>query len=72
MKKKLLKEVGFSERDINRFYLEFKNILLGEYEQYLNYIKKEEESLLEQFSISKWKLIFQSCLKILDMEEFSF
>ena len=47
--KNLLKEVGFSENDINRLNFEFKNILLEEYEEYLDYIKNEEESILEQF-----------------------
>ena len=47
--KNLLKEVGFSKNDINSLSLEFKNILLEEYEVYLDYIKNEEESILEQF-----------------------
>ena len=47
--KNLLKEVGFSKNDINSLSLEFKNILLEEYENYLDYIKNEEESILEQF-----------------------
>ena len=45
----LLKEIGFSKNDIINLYLEFKNILLEEYENYLYYIKNEEESLLETF-----------------------
>ena len=32
--KNLLKEIGFSENDINLLNLEFKNILLEEYENY--------------------------------------
>ena len=47
--KNLLKEVGFSKNDINLLSLEFKNILLEEYENYLDYIKDQEESILEQF-----------------------
>ena len=47
--KNLLHEVGFSQRDINRLSLEFKNILLEEFEEYLSYIKNEEESVLEKF-----------------------
>ena len=47
--KNLLKEIGFSERDINLLNLEFKNILLEGYEEYLNYIKNEEESDIEKF-----------------------
>ena len=47
--KNLLKEVGFSKNDINSLSLEFKNILLEEYEVFLEYIKNEEESILEKF-----------------------
>ena len=47
--KDLLREVGFSERDINRLNLEFKNILIDQYEKYLDYIKNEEESIIERF-----------------------
>ena len=47
--KNLLKEVGFSKNDSNSLSLEFKNILLEEYEVYLDYIKNEEESILEKF-----------------------
>ena len=45
----LLHEVGFSQRDINRLSLKFKNILLEEFEEYLSYIKNQEESVLEKF-----------------------
>ena len=44
----LLKAIGFSKNDIN-LNLEFKNILLEEYEIYLDYIKDQEESILEKF-----------------------
>ena len=47
--KNLLKEIGFSERDINLLNLEFKIILLEGYEEYLDYIKNEEESVIEKF-----------------------
>ena len=47
--KNLLKEIGFSERDINLLNLEFKNIFLEGYEEYLDYIKNEEESVIENF-----------------------
>ena len=47
--KDLLREVGFSERDINRLNLEFKNILIDQHEKYLDYIKNEEESIIERF-----------------------
>ena len=44
--KNFLKEIGFIERDINRLNLEFKNILLKQHEENLNYIKDQEESIL--------------------------
>ena len=47
--KNLLKEIGFSKNDINLLNLEFKNILLEKYENYLDYIKDQEESILETF-----------------------
>ena len=47
--KNLLKEIGFSKADINSLNLEFKNILLEEFENYLDYIKDQEESILEKF-----------------------
>ena len=45
----LLKEIGFSKNDINLLNLEFKNILLEEFENFLDYVKNEEESFLEKF-----------------------
>ena len=47
--KNLLKEIGFAKTDINNLNLEFKNILLEEFENYLDYIKDQEESILEKF-----------------------
>ena len=47
--KYLLKEIGFSKNDINLLNLEFKNILLEEFENYLDYIKDQEQSILEKF-----------------------
>ena len=47
--KNLLKEIGFSKIDINLLNLEFRNILLEEFENYLDYIKDQEESVLEKF-----------------------
>ena len=47
--KNLLKEIGFSKNDINLLNLEFKKILLEEFENYLDYIKDQEESILEKF-----------------------
>ena len=46
--KNLLKEKGFSKNDINRLSIEFKNVLLEEFVDYLSYIKNEEESILEK------------------------
>ena len=48
--KKLLREIGFSECDINRLNLEFKNILKEHREEYLDYVKNEEQSNVEKFS----------------------
>ena len=47
--KNLLKEIGFSTNNINSLNLDFKNILLEEFENYLDYIKDQEESILEKF-----------------------
>ena len=47
--KNLLHEVGFSERDIISLNKEFKDILIEQHEEYLAYIKNEEESVLEKF-----------------------
>ena len=43
-----LHEIGFSERDINRLNLEFKNFLINHHENSLDYIKNEEESIIEK------------------------
>ena len=47
--KNLLKEIGFNRADVNLLNFEFKNILLEEFENYLDYIKDQEESILEKF-----------------------
>ena len=47
--KNLLKEFGFSKNGINKLSLEFKNLLSEEFENYLDYIKNEEESVIEKF-----------------------
>ena len=44
-----LYECGYLKGDINFLYKEFKNILLELNEDYLNYIKNQEESILEKF-----------------------
>ena len=46
--KNLLKEIGFSKNDINRLSMEFKNILIEQHEEWLDYIKNEEESNIEK------------------------
>ena len=45
----LLCEIGFSQRDINRLNFEFKNILIEEHGEYLDFIENEEESVIEKF-----------------------
>ena len=45
----LLHEIGFSERDINHLILEFKKSLIDQHEEYLDYVKNKEESILEKF-----------------------
>ena len=45
----LLREIGFSERDIRSLNLEFKNIVSEPQENYLEYVKNEEESVIEKF-----------------------
>ena len=45
----LLHEIGFSERDINRLKLEFRNFLIKQNEELLDYIKNAEESAIEKF-----------------------
>ena len=47
--KNLLKEIGFSKKDNNLLNIEFKNIIIEEFQEHLSYIKNEEESLLEKF-----------------------
>ena len=45
----LLKEIGFSKNDFNQLSIEFKNILLEEFADYLFYTKSVEESVIEKF-----------------------
>ena len=47
--KNLLKEIGFGKNNINLLNLEFKNILLEDFENYLDYIEDQEESILDKF-----------------------
>ena len=44
----LLKECGFLRTDINRLLREFKNILNEVHENYLDYVKDQEESNIER------------------------
>ena len=44
----LLTECGYSKNDIKRLNKEFINILLKQKEDYLDYIKNEEESVIER------------------------
>ena len=44
----LLHEIGFSERDINRLYLESKSFLREQHEERLDYVKNEEESIIQK------------------------
>ena len=44
----LLTECGFLKDDIIRLNLAFKNILMEQNEKYLDYIKNEEESIIEK------------------------
>ena len=58
--KNLLKEIGFSKNDILLLNLEFKNVLLEEFENYLDYIKDQEESFLEKFLNKKMEQYFNT------------
>ena len=46
--KNFLKEIGFSKNDINRLSIQFRNILIEQHEEWLDYIKNEEESIIEK------------------------
>ena len=46
--KDLLKECGLLKLVVRRLGLEFKNISMEENEEYLDYIKNEEESMIEK------------------------
>ena len=46
---KFLQECGFLMSDNNSLNKEFKNILTEQNDEYLSYIKNEEESLIEDF-----------------------
>ena len=46
--KNLLKETGFSKNDFNQLSIEFKNILLEDFEEYLSYLKNDKESIIQR------------------------
>ena len=46
--KNLIKEIGFSKNVIILLNLEFKNTLIEKNEEYLDYIKNKEESIIER------------------------
>ena len=46
--KNLLKEIGFSKNDNNRLSIEFKKIVLEEFDDYLSYLKNDEESIIKR------------------------
>ena len=46
--KEFLREIGFSERDINRLNLEFKSLLKEHHEKCLDYVRNEAESVIER------------------------
>ena len=45
---KFLQECKFLENDIKRLNLEFKNVLMEQNEEYLDFIKNEEKSIIEK------------------------
>ena len=44
----LLCEIGFSERNINRLNLERKKLIIEKHEEYLSYVRNEEETVIEK------------------------
>ena len=45
----ILQERGYLKNDINPLFLEFKNILMEQNEDYSEYIKNKAESNIEEF-----------------------
>ena len=45
----VLEECGFLKSDINSLNKEFKDILIEQSEEHLDYIKSEEEIIIEKF-----------------------
>ena len=44
-----LRKIGFSANDKNRLKLKFKTILIEQHEEYINYDKNQEESVVARF-----------------------
>ena len=47
--KNLLKEIVLKNKKFNQISLEFLNNLLEQHEEYLEYVKNEDESVIEKF-----------------------
>ena len=47
--KNLIKEIKFSKNDNIRLILECKKIFLEQHEEYLDFVKNEDESVIEDF-----------------------
>ena len=58
--KNLIKENGFGKKEINLLNLDFKNIFIEAYDEYLDFVKIEEESLLERFSNKQMEAYFNT------------
>ena len=56
----LLKDCGFLKNDIHRLSLEFKNISMEQKEEYLDYIKNEEESITEKILNKQMEQFFSN------------
>ena len=61
--KDLLREVGFSESDFNCLNLEFEIILMEEHEEYLDYVKDLEDSIVERFLNKQLETFFATILE---------
>ena len=67
--KKLLHECGFPKDDINRSGLEFKKSYLKRMTIICLTLKMMKNQFSRKFQISKWKLISQVSLKIMDTND---
>ena len=54
----LLIESRFSKNDINSLCLKFKNIVMEQNVEYLDYVKNEEDFIIEKTLYKKFKLCF--------------